>query len=365
MIEIGEKFACVCIQYWGRQRASSVNGTETTTVLTPSMWATNRLPFVLNTHDRERMGHTLSKEIEQSHLFLTVKHRAADPEVQDLEMMALARRVMRLYVGLLFVTPGISLRSARLVDGVRVERDFRFFKDGHPYPLTYQAPGTPLTWGVAPAHVRHAERVARGLLATHGTGAFHRMGRVSAALRDALGARELATRLQQSIRALEGLVLPQRSRGTAGVFSDRVKFFCGAQHVDLLRDLYRIRGKIEHLHGPVSAVREVRPDIVDDEEALVHFAFAAFVAENLARACVVRVYETPMLWPFFGTDAGLERFWAAPAQARAWGEAIDLPRIKNSFERETALRQLQDARREEAVGDSTDVIDQQWTSAGE
>jgi hypothetical protein len=363
VIEVGEKFACICIQYWGRDLMSAVAETETITELSPLTWASSRAPFALNAHDRERMGHTVSGEIERSHLFLAVRHRASDPETQDLEMTALARRVMRLYVGLLFVTPGISLRSARLVDGVRLELGFRLFKDGHPYPLTYQAPGTPTSWGVAPAHLHHAVRIAQGLLATHGTGEFHRMGRVSAAMREALGARELATRLQQSIRALEGLILPQTAHGTAGIFSDRVKFFCGAQHVELLRDLYRMRGKIEHLHGPVAAVRDVRPDIVDDVEALVHFAFAAFIAENLARACVVRVYETPKLWPYFSTDAGLERFWSAPGQAQAWGEQIDLAHIIRSFDQETARRQLQDARREDSVGDQADVIDQEWLDA--
>ena len=363
MIEVGDKFACFCLQFWATDWTSPVAAPDALTSLCPFMWAADRLPFELSTTDRERVGSTVLREIERSHLYLVVTHRASDPEVQDLEMTALARRATRLYAGLLLVTPGISIRSARLVDGVRLKEGFRYFHDSERFAMTYQAPGTPASWGVAPPHLHHAVRVARGSLATHGTGDFHRMGRVSAAMSDALGARELATRLQQSIRALEGLILPQTARGTAGVFSDRLKFFCGAQHVDLLRHLYRMRGKVEHLHGPIAAVKEVRPDIANEEDALVHFAFAAFVAENMARACVVRVYETEKLWPFFRTDAGLEKFWTAPGKTNAWGSEIDLAFIVRAFEPETARRQLKAARAEESAGERADAVDQAWIDA--
>jgi hypothetical protein len=361
LLERNDKFACVSLRYWDADWGdpqAPIDAIE----LAPNLWALNRLPFELDDVTRDRIGRDAASYVERPNLVIFSKHPQATPD-QDLELTALDRRVMRVYVALRLVTPGISLSSARLTDGVQLENHLRIYKAGLPYGLTYQAPGTPRTWAVAPQHLHHALRVARGLLATHSTGEFHRMGRVAAAIREALGARELSTRLQQSVRALEGLILPQTVGGTAGIFSDRVKFFCGAEHVELLRQLYVMRGKVEHLHGPVAAVRAVRNDLTDESDAMIHFAFAAFVAENLARACVVRVYETPKLWPYFSTDDGVERFWKAPKAANAWGDQIDLSRIIKLFERDTAGRQLEQSKREGTVDDRADVLDLQWSES--
>lgn len=289
LIRDDEKYACIGL------KLTRCTAPADAVVLAPGLSATGVAPFTVPTRWSRRLGERDVPAITGATLYLLATRPTQAPGVHDLEVRALTRRVLRLYTALLIATPGIALRSSRLFAGAK-QRGTVDVMTSAGYGAMYCTTGTPAHWGVTTRHLRNAAAIERGMRETHAVGDFDRMARANNAFRTALSSQELTVRLHQSVRALEGMVLPPaEASGTGKIFAHRVSLFTGKKHMPLVRALYTMRGRIEHLHGPTMAVLAVRPDLVSGGRTLDHLAFAAFVAENLVRMCLHRLYTRQKL----------------------------------------------------------------------
>lgn len=125
-------------------------------------------------------------------------------------------------------------------------------------------------------------------------------------------------RLHQYARCLEGLTVPPIAGGTGKNFAIRTALFVGSGHEPLFKEIYEIRGKIEHLH-------ENKYLEVYDRNARLDLVKKVGIVEYVVRSCLVRVLETPILHQHFSTTASLEAFWQASLSDREklWGAAIN------------------------------------------
>lgn len=352
LIGANEKFACLELRLAGAAAVMSP------TRLRDGLAATGLAPFELPPRWSRRVGEPDTPAVQRPRLYLLATRRTESPDRDDLELRAVIRRVLRFYNALLIATPGIALTSVRLFAGSK-KRVSTNVVTSTSYGRIYSAAGTPRGWGVSERALLDAADIAHGVRETHAIGEFDRLARVNNALRNALSAPELTVRLHQSVRALEGLVLPPSDKlGTGKIFAERVSFFTGKQRLDLVRDLYTMRGSIEHLHGPEAAVQAVRPDVAPDG-AIEHLAFAAFVAENLTRMCLHRLYTRPKLWTHFQTDIALEAFWNAKRKRDLWGPDLagQMTRVIKAFDSKAARRALKEAASERRVAERADAID--------
>lgn len=96
-----------------------------------------------------------------------------------------------------------------------------------------------------------------------------------------------------------------------------------------MRNLFRIRSAVEHLHGPLTAIA------ASDERARgLLLLLRAMQAEALARYCLARLLMIPDLHFWFRTDADLARFWSLSSTDRehAWGPKLDFAAVSNGFD---------------------------------
>jgi hypothetical protein len=129
---------------------------------------------------------------------------------------------------------------------------------------------------------------------------------------------EIVDQIHQYTRCLEGLTVPPVKGGTGKNFVARVGLFVGPKHGDLFEEIYRIRGKIEHLreHEFLETYnRQMRIDLM----------LKAGIVEYVARSCLARIVENSALRSQFSTTAALEEFWQMSQGDREnkWGTPID------------------------------------------
>src|SRR5690348_7141172 len=112
-------------------------------------------------------------------------------------------------------------------------------------------------------------------------GGFRRLFRVLAIYIKARATADLLDQVHQYCRCVEGFVLPPVG-ATARKFKSRTELFIGAEHHDLMGDLYDIRSAVEHLNEHLYVTGAGREDRMD-------MLRKAAIIEALARHCLCRV----------------------------------------------------------------------------
>jgi len=271
-------------------------------------------------------------------LFLWALKPSQSPEILDQENEDLRREAYRLYLGLLVAVPFFS--SGRLTsltgansDGVPRVRSLST------YQRTFFTLGAP-TPAVTIQRANLAARLAAALKQHDHIDGHGRFVRALRTFREACESGNLDQRLHQFVRCMEGFVAPPFKQ--SGVqFAKRLKRLCAGRASRQLRDLYTIRGGIEHLHGPYDRL----PKGLSKRERRTRLLIRCFEAEALARYLILTYLRNPPLWPHFITRASIEAFWALkPAQFRSlWPTRIHYPSISKEFDYQALERHENDA----------------------
>lgn len=357
----GHKYACIALT----TGMSALSPTETVT-LAPGVVATRTPPVGLPTHWREWLGAIEARDLDAGDLFITATAPSARPEVLDGENEMLRHRARRHMTGLWIVTPGLRITHARDLSGAAHKGDVDL-RATQQLDMVFCSPGTPAGAVVGRPQLGDAAAVARGLdqtrrlAGTEGYGDFARVRRALNALYNCIRSPQLDHRLHQAVRVLEALLVPGKG-ATGDHLAKRAPRFLGSEprYTELLRTLYTLRSKVEHLYGPVAAVRLALPGepAPDELTAFMWFARATYTAEFIARGMLTRVLGTPALWPHFSSEDQMARFWTDEDPAR-WGPLLGgrVTAVMRSFDEQAARRAFDDSADEQAVRDRAAAAD--------
>jgi hypothetical protein len=154
------------------------------------------------------------------------------------------------------------------------------------------------------------------------------MGRALQSFRDGIEERNVAEKLHQFLRCVEGFIIPEQGN-TQSRLKSRTEVFIGPGHHERVTEWFNIRSAVEHLHPP--------DDTVPGEDVRtrrLRIMRRALEVEAVARHCLQRVLLNAELRGRFLTDDDIEAFWDAARDDRQgmWGEPLDLGQVEDSFE---------------------------------
>lgn len=304
----GEKYALIGLDV-------KVEGEFEDCRVTPKLWVFNDTAFTLPTHWRKWLGTIRSEEMERCNLFMLSKSVSLRPQVLDTENDELTRSVEDFYTGLLLASPFAPAHRPVLITGsrqnseieVRQQQDLEF-------PIPLQARAYPPVWR---EDLDRAAAVAESLEFLRAPGSTWRIFQTLRVYLVARTRQNIADRIHQYCRCIDGLILPDQGK-TRQQFKSRTELFIGAQHHSMMSELYDIRSAVEHLHvdrylEPFD--RNVRLDLLKKES----------VVEHIARTSLARILSDRSLLAHFTNSNVLASFWKMPfAELRKiWGDPID------------------------------------------
>jgi hypothetical protein len=315
-VAVGNKFAVIAVpeSEAGYAPAPVIN-------LDNGFYVSHALPAAALDTWTESLGSIHIRELARTGLFLWSLRESATPEVVDGENEPLERDAYRLYMGLLIAISNFG--SGRLTavtggNGTGVARARTLTT----YPGTYRTAGSsspPLTI----SRLRRAASLALALR-QHTNASDNRAVRAIRAFRQAAEAKEIDTRLHQFVRCIEGFTNPRDAKQ----FSGRIARVCAGPCRSPIRELYSIRSKVEHLHGPYAGMQK-RPR----GGRWLRLVQRSIQVEAVSRYMLQSYLLRPALWPTFETASTLNAFWALPVrQLRSrWGPRLDFPAILRGF----------------------------------
>jgi hypothetical protein len=208
-----------------------------------------------------------------------------------------------------------------------------------PLEQFFATAGTPSGWGVTPIHLREAAMLSHQLdaMREHGDWKIDRLGRTVHAFFMGASTRFMDERLHQFCRVLDGFTAAWNFRD----FGERVCLLVGdfdGVHQKFFETVYKTRGAVEHLRGPLDAIRNERPDLEDDMDVFVHLAFMAFVMEQIARFAITHVGSTPALWPELRTKEVTGNLWTEKRElaSQLWHVNAEVAAWQSAFEKTLA-----------------------------
>jgi len=303
LIVDGEKFSLIALE---TRSAVDLPPTE----LTPGLWASSTSMMGLDKFWKEVLGSIKIEHFHSCTLFLLVKEQATDPAVDQ----ALQDRVWRFYTGMLLADRYGTDQAPFLItgdcgpDGVNVRQVRSLEPPCHASADRWHRLST--------NQVRRGAEIGQAVQNFPWIGA-HCLDRVLSLYLEARTRLNWMDRIHRYTRCLDGLTIPPGG-GTGKKFADRMALIVGPAHRDLFKEIYGIRGAIEHL-------RENDHTDPFDRAGRLDLVKKAGIVEYVARASLVRILETKSLWQHFKTKPSLLAFWALPLVDREslWGAAID------------------------------------------
>ncbi len=273
----------------------------------------------------ENIGTLHVRELAETNLFLWSLRKSASPEVLDDENEQLARDVYCLYLGLLIAAPDFSGGRVTALTGGNSDGTARV-RSVTTYARSWRAPGA-VPGSLTASRMQTAARLAIALR-KHSSRPGHRIVRAMRAFREAREAPELDLRLHQFVRCIEGFVVPP-FRDSAVHFADRVALVTVGRRRRALKELYRIRSGIEHLHGPYDRMAK-RPA----GGKLLRLVQRCIQAEAVARYMLHTYLLQPALWSTFRRRSSVDAFWQQPAKylRKHWPSRIAFDSILASFD---------------------------------
>lgn len=317
----GHKFAC-----WYLSRAAFPVGPPEDVDLGDGVLVARSLRVELEPHWREWLGTIALEEISAGGLAVYVTAPAAHPEVLDGENEALRQRVNDVLHGLFlqgvpWFQAGIYLTGSHLNGELRI----RHFARLHDVAPTYDS----TSFVVDQVLLDRARLLAQRLRIMQNEPIGGRWGRLIRSVRILLQANrthnEHGERFHQFVRSLDGLAKTRPAHGE-GDFVHRVQTFALAspETAELLREMYRVRGAVEH----VQVAYEVLDAAVGDlPHRLARINRLTRQIDALARFTFSHLLASDALFDVFSTDAGIDGFWAMPNHERQglWGpERLDI-----------------------------------------
>lgn len=274
--------------------------------------------FQLPDHWREWLGSARIENVQHCNLFLLAKMPSEVPVMLNAESQFLETRVGHWFMGLTLASKFTAFDEPFLVSGgwTSGEIDVR----------TFNALDLPLgaivadQEGIGANHLNEAARIGKSLEAFNQESWQEdswRLLRCLAIYQDARREPDMAERIHQFTRCIEGLIVPEQGR-MRRQFVSRTELFVGPQHHDLMGELYRARSNFEHLHEHQYLAQF-------DRETRIRLAELEAVSEWIARSCLTRILLDPALTARFRNVDALNKFWAKPQDERRaiWGATVD------------------------------------------
>jgi hypothetical protein len=311
IIHDGEKYAMIAFQ-----THSSVDMPPTE--MLPGIWVSSAPMISMGAHWKEWLGSIRIGEIRDCNLFILAKTKAVapppiNPFAYDKEYQALGKRIWQYYCGLMLADRFGVYRAPVLLSGIRADSEIS----------VQQAQDLNAPIHADPRHQLDVSSVREGVSIGQSIENFPwgNTWRFNRTMHLYIEAREIVDwldRLHQYARCLEGLTVPPIRGGTGNNFSSRIALFVGSGHENIFKEIYEIRGKIEHLH-------ENKYLEVFDRKMRLELVKKVGIVEYVARTCIVRVLKNPALHPHFSTTAALEAFWQMSLTDRQtlWGGVVD------------------------------------------
>lgn len=294
--------------------------------LRPGLWTTTELPLGLPDHWRTWVGSLRAETLSDGDLFIVAGGPAEEPDVLDDENEGYVRQAFSLYLGLLVSDFFYAHAPPHRLTGANRggEVDVRSIGELEA-PLAI--PGTPLTEVTAARLVKAAE-LADAIDGVRRADGFERMGRALQSFRDGIEERNVAEKLHQFLRCVEGFIIPEVGN-TLSRLRSRTEVFIGPGHHERVTEWFNIRSAVEHLHPPDEAVPS------DDLRVRrLRIMRRAMEVEAVARHCLQKILLNAGLRGRFRTDGDIEAFWDEARDNRQdmWGEPLDLGQVEDSFE---------------------------------
>jgi hypothetical protein len=290
------------------------------------LWATRKLPIALDEDWKKWIGSIRAERVgEDCNLFLCAAMDSAEPGVLDHENKQLDSAAMRLFDGLMLVgnvqtiaTP-ILIGGAYQADGLTVRSISDLRRPLIPAGVDYD--------DVTADMMVLAYRHMRGRINFEKMTSYDRITRLLFIFDNGVVTPSVHERLHQFCRCIEGLILPGVGK-TEKQFVSRTELFVGPSHHDIMRALYKMRSKVEHMHD-----YDWPADLAERDRRLLVMRRAA-LAQELARRCISRFLVTENVWPYYAHPDQLVSFWKLPAADRQklWGPPVDLDAIDGKFD---------------------------------
>lgn len=284
----------------------------------------NQLPFVVPKHWKEWVGSIQYETMAKSTCYLVVHAPSHEPKILDGENKRLQTKVYHFYTGLTLATPFLAHEEIIFLTGAAHQEETDVRQIGR-YPPGFYVEGSRRS-AITVERLEAAKSIGDNIGSFDNTGRMERLGRMLTAFRTAHQSIELDTRLHQFVRVVEGFMLPIGKK-KVDIFASRVAQIVSGISLDNLRQLYTIRGTVEHLYGPTKAIRGTR------RERHRLLMLRAIQAEALARYFIGSFLYTPDLWEHFATVAATKKFWLLPRseQEALWSNGADLASIEQEF----------------------------------
>lgn len=264
------------------------------------------------------LGSLRAEQLDKASLVLFVSAASKAPGVVDDENHALQERVDRMYFGLRLLGM-YPYDDALTLNGANDDGRLSVRSIGRHEDVWQQ--GT-RSVSVNPDVANRAETIAAGMQQVSSSSDFGRVKRGFAAWQRGIRDDRLSFRLHQFVRSLDGLLRTPPGQGRKR-FVDRGQTLLGASddHRTLLRELYTLRSGSEHLHEWDYGLEH----LLEDERS-PRGELRTFQAELIASEAFARVLSRDALLTHFGSDAGIDAFWALSPDERTalWGEPFDL-----------------------------------------
>jgi hypothetical protein len=310
-IAAGEKFGLMAIQgNYNNQRIFEL-------ILNNGIAVSTNTIVNFDKHWSEWLGSIRSEQYQSSNVFFVAKELSKEIHVIDAENYNLARNITSFYYGLLLAGRFSHFAKPLLLTGAN---------DGEQISIRQvQDMLTPMNFsGVNDDNILDVTLLEKASAFTErlkklwdGTPRYKRLRRIFNIYVGARTTAEIADRLHQYCRCIEGFILPPIG-GTKRNFRTRTETFIGPRHHDLMGAMYDFRSAIEHLNDHLNLISNTR-----EERAQIYKW--AHIAEYVARTCLTRVLLSDSLLSSFETDEALAKFWELDNSSRQklWGDFID------------------------------------------
>ena len=224
-----------------------------------------------------------------------------NPGILDSETKMLENDFVLLYQTLLISIPYASHRESFLFIGHNTEGsvDFRQMRIYPDVPHLIGSPEIVIGSEIIDQAMEIHNRVREYFQDTSHKRLFAMIG----AFIKGVQSKNVAERLHQFIRCVEGFLLPDPGR-TKRQFKSRTELFLGPHKHKLVNELYEIRSNIEHLHSPF----ELYPE-VEHTTAQETIFMRALQAEYIARTLLVEILLSDDLSDLFRSEDALRTFW--------------------------------------------------------
>ena len=302
-------FDCIAL----RTRSSTLGPIK----LGDTLFASSRLPIVVDEFWKEQIGALGARRINDCNLFIyTVRddsNHFGEPRLTDLHSF---------YFGLLLQGRGYSAAGSVLGGSIQ-QHELRIGSLGE--LNKYYEPAKVLPDDVEAETIIASIKLAAGINKLYSNpteaGPYLRLRKGFNAFLEGIQQTAIHERLHQFVRAIEAVVKPKLGEYRRN-FVSRARYFAGTSGELLLSQLYEMRSAAEHLNPLAFVLDQERYD------RLNLIALKAYQAEILAGYVYSRILVNPYILENFETDQAIEKLWATGAQPRRlfelFGDAIDL-----------------------------------------